>query len=393
MDINAAKSVMLRTHRAALATRQRAVAIECLSGPGLGKSSIVAQACGELAREITEPVGFVTFMLATISSVDVRGFLFPTKNPTGGVDSIFSTPPWMPVRGNLTVYHPDGSVSPRGTYDGPVPRVGVLFLDEFGQAEDDVKKAAAELLLHGEVGTAALPADWRVIAASNRMTDKSGVVRAMAFITNRRMEIMVDPLVAPWLEWANRQHPDHRPHYLTLSFAQKNPDLVFRDSVPANPGPFCTPRTLCMADAVLRAMRSPEDIQRNRLPLDSIAREACAGLMGAGETAQFYTHMKYADELPDISDIEAAPMKAKLPAARDAQMVCGYMLAHHVTEKNAQAIVKYIERLGTEMQVLAVRAINAQAETQPARAAAILNTKEMGVWFSKNKDLLIASRS
>jgi hypothetical protein len=389
MDINAAKYVILRTHTSALAINQRAVAIELLSGPGLGKSSIVGQAAAELARETRRDVGFVTFMLATISSVDVRGFLFPTKNVSGGVDSIFSTPPWMPVKGNMTVYHPDGSVTPRGEYDGPVPDVGVLFLDEFGQAEDDVKKAAAELLLHGEVGTSALPAGWRVVAASNRMSDKSGVVRAMAFITNRRMELQVNPLVAPWLSWANRQEPDLRPHYLTISFAQKNPDLVFRDAVPTNPGPFCTPRTLCMADAVLRAMRGPEDIKRNRLPLDAIAREACAGLMGSTETAQFYTHMKYADELPDIADIERAPDRAKLPSAMDAQMVCGYMLAHHVNEKNAVPIIKYIERLTNEMQVLAVRAISAQAE----RASAILATKEIGQWFARHKELFIASKS
>ena len=291
----------------------------------------------------------------------------------------------------MVVYEPNGTRHPMGTWAGELPRVGTVFLDEFGQAEDDVKKAAAELVLHGAVGTSVLPEGWRVVAASNRMTDRSGVVRNMAFITNRRMELKVDPSLPAWLEWANKQAD--RPHYLTLSFAQKNPDLVFRDAVPAGTDPFCTPRTLCMADHVLKAMRSPEDIAKDRLPLDSVAREACAGLMGAGETAQFYVHMKFADELPDIADIESNPSRCKLPSARDAQMVCGYMLAHHVTDKNASAIVKYMERLGTEMQVLAVRAITAQADTFPQRAQAIINTKEMTAWFGRNKDLLIASRA
>jgi hypothetical protein len=38
-----------------------------------------------------------------------------------------------------------------------VPRVGILFLDEFAQAEDEVKKPAAELILNGNVGTWRLP--------------------------------------------------------------------------------------------------------------------------------------------------------------------------------------------------------------------------------------------
>jgi hypothetical protein len=70
-------------------------------------------------------------------------------------------------------------------------------------------------------------------------------------------------------------------------------------------------------------------------------------------------------------------------------MVCGYMLAHGVTQTNARQMIAYIERLHIEMQVLAVRAINANQ----ASAKVILNTSEFGRWLGKHKDLLIASRS
>lgn len=388
MDITQAKQVMLRTHTSALSLGQRANGIELMSGPGIGKSDGTFQYNIELAREINEPVGIVTFMLATISSVDVRGFMLPVKSATG-LDTTFSTPPWYPVKANTVVIEPDGTVHAEGTWSGEMPRVGTLFLDEFGQADDEVKKAAAELVYKGQVGTTHLPPGWRVVAASNRMSDRSGVVRALRFITNRRMELHVDARLPAWLNWANGQKPENRPHFLTLSFAQQNPGLVFRDEVPAGHDPFCTPRTLCLMDRDLMALRTPQDIAKNTMPLDPIAREVCAGWIGAAEAAQFFTHMKYSNEIPEMSAIEKDPSNAKLPPNRDAQMVTAYMIAHNVTEKNATNVMHYVNRLQIEMQVLAVRAIT-QRQNQ---ARAIVETPEFSKWLMRHKDVLIASKS
>lgn len=390
MDIESAKKVMLRTHAAALDHGERASGLCLESAPGIGKTEGAFQYAELLAAHIRKPVGIVQFMLATISSVDVRGFMLPVKGTNGAaMDTVFSTPPWYPVKANTFVVEPDGTWHKPGTWEGELPEVGVLFLDEFGQAEDEVKKPAAELVYRGNVGNCELPVGWRVIAAQNRVTDRSGVMRELMFIVNRRAKITIDARLDTWLEWANRQ-PDHkRPHYLTISFAQRNPDLVFRESVPEGTDPFCTARTLCLMDKDLKAMRSDEDIAKDRLPLDDIAREVAAGWVGGGTAAQFYTHLRYADELPDIDDVEKKPTEAKMPSGRDAQMVCAYMLAHHVGEKNATPILKYLQRMQVEMQVLAVKAVNAQ----PARAKHLFAANGYSDWLKKNKDLLIASAS
>lgn len=388
MDINTAKTIAMRTHIMALKAGVRAAGHHWESGPGLGKSDGTHQLCQALAKELNEPVGLVVFMLATISSADVRGFMLPIKT-AAGVDTVFSTPPWLPTRGNMIVYTPDGTMHPEGTWTGDIPRVGVLFLDEFSQAEDDVKKPAAELVLRGQVGSVALPIGWRVLAAGNRMSDRSGVMRELMFIVNRRCKITINPSLPSWLAYANALPPAVRPHYLTMSFAQKNPDIVFKDSVPEGSDPFCTPRALCLMDRDLMALRSDDDIAHNRMPLDAAARELAAGWIGAGSAAQFFTHLKYHDELPEISAIERDPDKAKLPPAKDAQMVCGYMLAHNINEANAGKLVRYIMRLHIEMQMLTIRAIFAQEE----RAAAVLADPAMTAWLAKNKDVIIASRS
>lgn len=388
MNIEDAKTVMTRTHVAALKSNHRANGLYLESGPGIGKSDGAFQATAHLAHMMNEPAGITQFMLATISSVDVRGFMLPVKSGDS-LDTIFSTPPWFPTVANSWVVEPDGTWHRPGTWKHTLPRIGNLFLDEFAQAEEEVKKPAAELIYKGNVGTCELPLGWRVIAAGNRVSDRSGVMRELMFLVNRRCRLSIDASLPAWLDWASRQVPENRPHYLTISFAQKNPDLVFRDKVPDGTDPFATPRTLCLMDKDLMALRSDEDILHDRLPMDGIAREVCAGWIGDGTAAQFWTHLKYADQLPDIEDIEKDPAKAKLPAGKDAQMVAAYMLAHHVKEKNAAAILKYLGRMHIEMQVLAVRALTAQQE----RAKAVVIHPEYISWIKKNSELIYASNS
>ena len=409
MDLISASKVILRTHLAALDHNTRANALMLEGGPGVGKSDTVFQTVEKLAQATNQPCGLVQFMLATISSVDVRGFMLPTKGPTG-VDTVFSTPPWYPVRANTWVCEPgaNGVVWHKpGTWQDDLPSIGVLFLDEFGQAEDEVKKPAAELMYKGAVGTAELPIGWRVIAAQNRVSDRSGVLRELMFLVNRRCRLSIDASLPAFLEWANKQ-PEHvRPHYMTLSFAQQNPDIVFQEKVPDGSDPFCTPRTLCLMDKDLKALRHSEvehhkpAIQRHpemaaevadynaALPMDDIAREVAAGWIGGGAAAQFFTHLKYGEEIPTIAEIEADPEKAKCPDKRDAQMVASYMLSHSVTEKNAKQVLKYMHRFNVEMQVLFIHT-TCMTDT---RAKYIVSEPLYMQWLGKHKETLMASRS
>ena len=380
---------MIATHVAAISGNYRAGALMLQSGPGVGKSDSVEQYCTELAAVINEPVGLVTFMLATISSVDVRGFMLPTKDASGVLQSVFSTPPWFPTVGNIEVVEPDGTWHTTGTWQGPVPRVGVVALDEFGQSEDDVKKPAAELLYRGRVGTCELPDGWRVTAAQNRMSDRSGVLRELLFIVNRRCLLNIQPDVDTWVNWANKRPKHLRPHHMTISFARKNPDIVFKNEIPPGADPFCTPRTLCLMDRELRALRGPDEAARDAMPTDGVARELVNGWIGEGAGAQYFTHLRYGEELPEPEDIMRDPSKAKLPPNRDAQMVCGFMLAHHVTENNVDAFIRYINRMNTDMQVLAIRTISAQQD----KAAHLTSTREFSNWLIKHKDIMVASKA
>jgi hypothetical protein len=388
VNLSEAKQVLTRTHIAALSRGERAASYVLESPPGAGKSDGAFQYCVDLAHNINQPVGLVQFMLTTITSPDVRGFMLPLKpEPGKPLVTVFSTPPWYPAGINMYVVTPAGEWFMPGSWRGDVPEVGVVFLDEWGQAEEEVKKPGAELLLHGNVGNCRLPVGWRVIAAQNRMSDRSGVTREMMFIVNRRGLLPVRPMLEPWLGWATSLPTGKMPHGMTISFARAHAGLVFTDKVPDTPDPFCTPRSLCIMDSELRALADEE--HPDQMPMDSIAREVCAGWIGDGTAAQYFTHLRYADQLPEIADIEASPERAKLPPNRDAQMVIAYMLAHHVTEDNARNIMRYILRLVGEMQIVAVDTITAD----PDRARVLLPLREYDRWIELNKDKLISSRS
>ena len=404
MFLKNAIEVMTRTHIGAILDKRRANSYELISVPGLGKSSAVRQYCKKLSREINQPTLLVVEMLATLMSADVRGFLFPTKaSATSGsgntLDTLFSTPSWYPVRSNIWVFEPDETIPggirewAPGTWpvERPLPVVGVVFLDEYGQAEDDVKKAGAELLLHGQVGTTILPMNIRVIAASNRMNDRSGVLRPLMFVINRRGELPIEPSLSCWKEWEGSLPPGHpeKPHFLTVAFADREAGLVFRSEVPPGTGPFCTPRTLVMMDQELRALRTQEQIDQDKLPMDPVAREVVSGWIGKGEGAQYFAHLQFADQLPDFQDILNNPGTAKVPQESSAQMICAYMLAHHIEEDNAAVLLRYLNRLKADMQILAVRTINLKLD----KAQALSLVPEYNSWCIRHADVLKASNA
>ena len=70
-------------------------------------------------------------------------------------------------------------------------------------------------------------------------------------------------------------------------------------------------------------------------------------------------------------------------------MVCGFMLAHHVSEKNVDAFIRYINRMNTDMQVLAVRTISAQQD----KAQHLTSTREFSNWLIRHKDIMVASKA
>jgi len=347
MKIDQAKALIKTQLRMAL---NKGVYIATLleSGPGIGKSSIVEQAAEELTKELGKPVMCKPFHLTTVEPPDVRGFGLPTKDANGKPAMTFTTPPWA--------VQPDE------------PDTGILFLDELGQASHDVQKPAAELLLHRRVGNYQLPPGWIVVAASNRESDRSGVVKQLMHVVNRRMVIKITPDLDAWATWAERNNV----HPMAIAFAKYKPGLVFSDKLPEKPGPFCTPRSLCMVSQLIGELGMEDFI------------ECASGMIGEGAAAEFVAFLRVASELPKFEDIVANPDKVPVPQKPDGQYAAMQMVAHRVGPDTAVPGFTYLKRMPKEFQVAGLRsALN--------RAPQLMHSPEYGKWLRDNKDLVLAA--
>lgn len=304
------------------------IATEMKSAPGRGKSDFVEDLVRKLSERDGFQWGFFPLFLATYTPQDLMGYMVPVKQPNGSIVSQFTTPPWM--------------IDASGKHVNDYQRA-IIFLDEYGQGDGDTKRVSAQLLLKGEVGPHKVDlSKVGIIAASNRAKDRSGVTKDFDFVINRRAEIEIQDDLESWLEWANT----HNVSPLTCAFANQNPTIVFSDGVPEKQGPWCTPRSLAMADRLLtlKAKRSPG----GQVPTDQLTVETLEGLIGTGAAQQYMIFVRLDREMPPYDEIVKSPSKAKVPTKPDAQMLISYNLAHRAKLEDTASIIEYIERMPKE---------------------------------------------
>src|SRR5262249_41848691 len=176
-----------------------------LSGPGVGKSDCVYQAAAAAGLPCRSLVG------TQIAPEDVSGI----PRIVGERSSV--SPPRL-----LLPDHPDPFC---------------LFLDELPACTPDIQKAFYSLLLERRVGEHPLPEGTWVVAAGNRIEDRSLVRALSSALVNRVIMLKVRVDVAEWLSWARPQ--PLRPEI--IEFIEQNPEALQRQ-VPEKPAPFSTPR-------------------------------------------------------------------------------------------------------------------------------------------------------
>ena len=325
-------------------------AIELVSGPGMGKDAAVEQAGALISRRLGNlPFAIKSFFLTTVEPPDVRGFGLPGTDTDGSTIMSFTKAPWVPRCED--------------------PKHGFVFLNERRQAQPDVAKPSAELLLNGQVGESKLDLTYMVLAASNRESDRSGVNRDLAFIENRRMVINIEPSLDAWCDWAERKGLNP----FAIAFAKIKPSLIFADKVPDKAGPFCTPRTFVKTSHLI-----------GELDMDMFT-EAAAGYIGEGVAAEFVAFLRVAEELPKWEDIVASPDKVKIPENRiDATYAAMQMVAHRVDAATAKPAFVFLKRLGKEFQVAGLKAVL-------RRCPQMIQTPDFASWIRENKDLVLAA--
>jgi len=429
------------------------------SAPGMGKTVLAEFAVKVMAKAHPgEPVGYGVHNLGIMAPTDVPGYtLFDTiMGPNGPEKVAVYTRPTLFHMTRAIMYAPDHeNADSQGfvesdrddlgqkmfvgcTVFGKVLQRGLTLLDEFMQADADVRKTAAPLLDEGRVATHYLPRDWAVWAASNRARDASGTGRALAFLTNRVAKFEVnltmglteaylngedmldhfDPL-SPTMEPVtdargrvvrNPKDVDSRAHPAVLAYARQNEDTLYA-GVPSDPGePFLSPRSLeagsNLFDVMLRLSVADESgaMAEGLSFVDSFIsrREAGAvegvtgdsaqrwrvfqalldGTIGTSNGAQFLGTLELFDEVPTLPEIVKDPKKAHVSSKADAQFICAYQIANGMTRTTADSLMTYAKRLNSALyQNIVHNALSRDSD--------LLGTQSIRDFLHNNPDSLV----
>lgn len=340
-------------------------ALMLLGPPGCGKTTVAEE---DFPRILSDYIG-VKFGVhsetcTTIEAPDVRGFLVPSKDPkTGKGISYFTRPAIMPSEEYLEE-HP----------------YGIMVLDERSQAQLLTQTSLGPVVLSKKFGEHYLPPGWRVISTSNRMTDRSAVIRPPMHLINREVVVEVQfDIDSSTLWWEN-----YGTHPMGIAFAKAHPG-IFANEVPSEPRPYNTPRSYTKAwDFLKHVAGVDEDGHPNmNIVTDHVSQEFVAGYIGDGSATELFAFLKVADDLPTIEEILAKPGSAKCPTRLDAAYAGVQLCIHHVNPSNVDQIWEWTERLPLELQTSAAKAMLDRSGGQ------LLNSKRLGKWITKNRALVL----
>ena len=260
--------------------------------PGVGKSQAIRQLAKVLENNTGKKAVITDVRLLLFNPIDLRGI------PTSNADKTLAI--WLKPQ----IFQMDESED----------IVNILFLDEISAAPQSVQAAAYQITLDRVVGEHKLPENCIVIAAGNRVTDKSVAYKMPKALANRLLHIEIEGNFKAWKQWAIRKglNPkvvgflSFRQNYL-MGFNSSSEDLA-----------FATPRSWEMVSNILNCV---DDNIENMYGL-------IAGLVGTGTAVEFRAWEKVYAKLPVIQDIFDGKNPA-MPQNTDAlYALCSSMTAY-----------------------------------------------------------------
>lgn len=291
--------------------------------PGVGKSQAVRQLGAELQQRTGKKVSITDVRLLLFNPIDLRGI------PTANADKTAAV--WL--RPLIFQMDPSEDV------------VNILFLDELSAAPQSVQAAAYQITLDRTVGEHRLPDNCIVIAAGNRVTDKSVAYKMPKALSNRLMHFEVELSFESWRQWAVAKgiHPKvtgflgFRQSYL-MGFDPGCEDLAFP-----------TPRSWELVSNLLYTVS--EDLEE-LYPM-------VAGLVGTGTAIELQTWERVYRELPKISDIfdgkaVSVPRSTDALYALTASMTA-YAREHRTELHRIANSIRYAEKLPPDFSILLLK--------------------------------------
>lgn len=235
--------------------------------PGVGKSQAIRQVAERIEEKTGKRTEITDVRLLLFNPIDLRGIPVASEDKTLAV--------WLKPK----IFQMDDSDDV----------VNILFLDEISAAPQSVQAAAYQITLDRVVGEHRLPDNCIVIAAGNRVTDKSVSFKMPKALANRLLHIEIQGSFESWRRWAVSAGINEK----VLGYLSYRRDRLFGFDPSNDDLAFPTPRSWEMVSSLFNNVSDdPDEVY----PL-------IAGLIGSGYAIEFKTWCKVYSELPSIEGI------------------------------------------------------------------------------------------
>jgi hypothetical protein len=322
--------------------------------PGIGKSDVVAQVALLRKEELRDT------RLNLLDPIDMKGF------PVADMESRTMT--WLPPDFLPPTFIRKEVRKGRSTATNfelvPNDSKGILFLDEIVSAPQAVQAAAYQLTLNRKIGNYTLPQGWSIIAAGNREGDRSVVHRMPSALANRFVHIEFEVNLDDWCAWAL----EHDIEAELLAFLRFRPALLHSFDPAQNPKAFPSPRSWMFVNSFLQNPLPPAD-----------QFEVIKGTVGEAAAGEFTAFQRTIKNLPSIDKILLQPETTEVPSEP--------ALGTRTAKDNFDRMMKYVNRLPTEFQVVFVRDCVRRTASDPKLD--VTATKAFTSWSIDNSSVLV----
>jgi hypothetical protein len=183
-------------------------------------------------------------------------------------------------------------------------------------------------------------------------------------LRNRFVHLELEPDFEDWCRWAIKAGV--RPEI--IAFLRFKPALLHDADAKADLNAWPTPRSWEMASNVLSgfARRQSSGFFAGTTEIEA---QLLAGAIGEAATTELVAFLRLFRQLPSIQEILLNPDSALVPHDPSAQIAISTALGRVLTDHSIAKGMRYLERMPTEMRVLAMR-------DAAARDRAITHTTE-----------------
>jgi hypothetical protein len=273
--------------------------------PGIGKTDII----NEIAKRLD--ANLITVLASQSEPVDIQGL--PNVSPCGNYFD-YIPPRWGAIA--------SGSFVPEEYKDKPL----ILFFDDVVNGEDQTLAALYKVVFENKARGGFT--EWvRVMMAGNREEDECNVRPMPTALSNRDLDIYVEPSVDDWLEWSfkNDVHP------LCRGFIKHFPQSLntFKEALETQETKsYATPRSWEIFSKAFKALEA------SGAGDDNTVRLAAQGTLGISVASTFHGFLRCRQDLVSPEEI------VKLKTEDDPCRVPGAIDALHAVVSSYEAYCK-----------------------------------------------------